>query len=103
MINSRKLISLIIVVTILFTIAVGMEFSAMAQICDDYEYVVLEDGTAEITKYNGNESDLTIPNMLNDYAVTHIGEKAFYQNKDISHLTISQNIAIIGNSAFAEC
>lgn len=101
--NSRKLISLIIAVTILFTMAAGMEFSAMAQICGDYEYIVLEDGTAEITKYNGNVSDLTIPNMLDDYAVTRIGEKAFYQNKDISNLTISENIAIIGKSAFAEC
>lgn len=100
---SRKLMSLIMSVTILCTMAVGMQFSAMAQTCGEYEYIVLEDGTAEITKYNGNKSDVTIPNMLDDYAVTHIGEKAFFQNKDIANLTISENVAIIGNSAFAEC
>ncbi len=100
MINSRKLISLIIVVTILFTIAVGTEFSAMAQICDDYEYVVLEDGTAEISKYKGNDPDITIPKELDGYIVTSIGDEAFRNNLSIRRLTIQNNIDRVGKKAF---
>lgn len=31
----------------------------------DYEYALLDDGTVEITGYNGKAEKLTIPNMLN--------------------------------------
>lgn len=34
---------------------------AMADTCGDYEYEVLEDGTAQITKYSGSEQDVIIP------------------------------------------
>lgn len=30
----------------------------------DYEYALLDDGTVEITGYNGKAEKLTIPNML---------------------------------------
>lgn len=31
----------------------------------EYEYALLDDGTVEITGYNGKAEKLTIPNMLN--------------------------------------
>lgn len=98
--NSGKLISLIMAVAILFTMAAGMEFSAMAQICGDYEYIVLEDGTAEITKYNGNVSDLTVPQELDGYSVSSIGEEAFKNNLYIRRLTILDNIDRVRKMAF---
>lgn len=33
---------------------------------EDWEYVELEDGTIEITKYNGDVSELVIPTQIDD-------------------------------------
>ena len=43
----------------------------------DYAYIVLKDGTAEITKYTGTAEALTIPDALDGYPVTSIGDRAF--------------------------
>ncbi len=52
-----------------------------------YTYVVLDDETAKIIKYNGTEpvTELQIPSALDDYTVTVIGKEAF---KDVQTLTI---------------
>ena len=39
----------------------------------DYEYRILEDGTAEITKYNGSAEILDILSVIDGYTVTGIG------------------------------
>ena len=39
----------------------------------DYQYCILEDGTAEITRYSGEDSVLKIPNTLDGKTVTSIG------------------------------
>ena len=44
----------------------------------DYYYCLLDDGTAEITDYKGWDSELTVPANLDGYAVTSIGDFAFY-------------------------
>ncbi|MBQ1995805.1 MAG: hypothetical protein II237_06400, partial [Clostridia bacterium] len=44
--------------------AVCFVFGASAETWGDYEYIVLEDGTVEITKYNGSETELVIPEMI---------------------------------------
>lgn len=38
---------------------------AVAEDERDYQYALLDDGTVEITGYNGKAEKLTIPNMLN--------------------------------------
>ncbi|MEE0913777.1 MAG: leucine-rich repeat protein [Ruminococcus sp.] len=69
----------------------------------EYEYTVLEDGTAEVTGYTGNDTVLTIPSSIDGYAVSSIGSKAFYQNTDITAVTVSDGITSIGDSAFSGC
>ena len=46
-------------------------------ISGDYEYSVLADGTVEITQYLGSDSDVTIPNTIDDKKVTSIGSETF--------------------------
>ncbi len=36
----------------------------------DYEYALLEDGTAEITDYTGRDAELIIPSELDGHPVT---------------------------------
>ena len=43
----------------------------------DYQYIVLEDNTAEITKYIGKAEALTVKDTLDGLTVTSIGDEAF--------------------------
>lgn len=45
----------------------------------DYTYKITSDSTAEITKYSGNAEAITIPDKINGYSVTSIGERAFME------------------------
>ena len=48
---------------------------------EEWEYVELEDGTIEITKYNGDVSELVIPAQIDDKNVTSIGDTSFFVYK----------------------
>lgn len=52
----------------------------------DYEYALLDDGTIEITKYNGIADHLAIPATLDGKTVTAIGDSAF---SDCPNLTLT--------------
>ena len=69
----------------------------------DYEYIVLSDGTAEITGYTGLATILTIPSKLGEYKVTGIGSHAFYWCSSLTSITIPDTIIIIGDHAFNSC
>ncbi len=67
----------------------------------DFQYE-LSYGNAVITGYTGSESNVVIPEILNGYYVVEIGGSAF-ANKDITSVTLHQNISSIGVSAFYNC
>ncbi|MBE5807275.1 MAG: leucine-rich repeat domain-containing protein [Clostridiales bacterium] len=71
--------------------------------CGSFEYTLLEDGTAEITGYSGEDEVLTIPDEIDGNAVTKIGERAFVACNSLASITISDNIVSIGERAFAGC
>lgn len=50
---------------------------AVAEDERDYQYVLLDDGTIEITNYKGNADRLTIPAKIAGKTVTSIGYYAF--------------------------
>ncbi len=69
----------------------------------DFEYALLDDGTAEITKYGGNADVLTIPGALDGHAVTSIGDYAFCNCEYLTSVTIPDSVTSIGDSAFSCC
>ncbi len=70
----------------------------------DYSFTVLDDGTAQITKYSGTETELTVPAFLGAaIPVTQIGSRAFENNADIEAVTLSAGITAIGDRAFYNC
>ncbi len=77
--------------------------AAGADMPGDYEYHLLNDGTAVITGYTGNRKELTIPSEMSGIPVTEIGEKAFFNNKTVSSVIIPEGVKAIGASAFSGC
>lgn len=71
--------------------------------CDGFYYTVLEDGTAEITKYDGEKTNLTTPDMINGYIVTSLGEYAFEGCETVQSVLISNGIRNIGRHTFRFC
>lgn len=57
---------------------------------------VIKDGV--LVKYTGTASEVTIPE-----GVTSIGERAFFQNKNITGLTFPSSLKSIGDFAFEAC
>ena len=101
----KKSVSVTLVLTILLSmVIIGNVFGSAAFAAEgDYTYSVLSDGTAKITKYNGTESNVTVPAELGGKTVSEIGEKAFQDNDEIESVTIPDGIKTIGTSAFADC
>lgn len=106
----KKVISLLFAFIIVLSITAGMTLSAYAEtgdeetlVCDDYTYVFLEDGTAEITGYIGDATDLSIPAELDGHTVTSIGENAFWQCANITSVEIPDCVANLGDNAFFRC
>lgn len=75
----------------------------------DFSYTLDANGNATITAYNGTESNLTIPNVIDGHAVSTIGAHAFDESRNstngsaIKNLVISEGITIIDGWAFTGC
>ena len=69
----------------------------------DYGILVMDDNTAEIIKYRGSGIEIKIPENINGYKVTSIGEYAFKNCNWLKSVTIPDSFTSIGNSAFEQC
>ena len=69
----------------------------------DYEYELLDDGTAEITGYTGSDTSITIPSQIDGYTVTTIGFLSFECCDRLASITIPDSVTIIDNWAFSDC
>lgn len=69
----------------------------------DFEYTLLEDGTAVIRRYAGSASALTIPDTLDGRPVSAVGDFALSGTPGLTGLTIPEGVQRIGAYAFAAC
>ena len=73
----------------------------------DTEHGVLQYGingeTAEIQGYRGKDTELVIPALIDDCAVTCIGKKTFLSNKMLRQITLPESVVRIDDWAFAYC
>ncbi|MBR6499173.1 MAG: leucine-rich repeat domain-containing protein, partial [Clostridia bacterium] len=69
----------------------------------DYQYRLLDDGTAEITEYDGSDKTLEIPSDLDGHAVTSIGDHAFFFCDSLTSITIPDSVTSIDINPFMNC
>jgi hypothetical protein len=70
---------------------------------EDFEIRTLDDGTLEIKKYTGTDTDVVIPDTISGKTVTSIGGSAFFMNKTIESVVIPDTVTGIGKQAFDSC
>ena len=71
--------------------------------CGDYTYVLLEDGGARITGYDGMDAKLTVPAELDGHPVREIGKYAFFFCKSLTTVTLPDSLTSIGANPFSSC
>lgn len=73
----------------------------------DTEHGVLQyrisGGSAEVLGYRGKDTELAIPALIDDCAVTHIGKKTFLSNKMLRQISLPESVVRIEDWAFAYC
>ena len=101
----KKLLSFLLVFAVLlvpFTAARGEEGPEILK-SGDYQYALLEDGTAEIREYTGKADSLEIPDTLDGHPVTRIGYNAFSSCSSLTSIIIPDSVTSIGAGAFSGC
>lgn len=69
-----------------------------------YTYTVDDEGNATIIKCDPSISgEITVPQTLGGYPVTKIGSNAFNGCKNITEITVLENVTYIDVNAFANC
>ena len=92
-----------------FTVAVPITASAaesqesVSATYGDFEYILENDYTCTITKYNGHAANVTIPSTIYGNKVTRIRYSSFEENNNLMSVTIPNTVKEIGDSAFADC
>ena len=72
----RKLKILAVFLAAIMVIA-SSPLPALAVVSEDFWYIVLDDGTAEIMEYTGCFPFVTIPDKVDGYKITSIRNNAF--------------------------
>lgn len=68
----------------------------------EYNYIVDGDHI-KLTKYLGNEAEITIPSEIDGAKVTIIGEDTFHGNENIEKVSIPESVVQIEGLAFCGC
>ncbi|MGN0450088.1 MAG: leucine-rich repeat protein [Ruminococcus sp.] len=98
-----KAISTLLAVVMLMSVVLCAPFTVSALTSGDYEYTIRDDGTAEITKYKGNQTGVVIPSKISGYSITRIGKFAFMGSKSLENVVFPESIKYIDYGAFTAC
>ncbi len=71
----------------------------------DFTYIVTDAAimTIEITGYTGSDTDIVIPEEIDGYTVTRIGDGAFEGCDELTSIEIPGSVMCVGNRAFYMC
>ena len=86
-----------------YTFPVTEEYPEEVVIRSDYAINVLEDGTAEISRYKGKDTEIVVPAETAGYKITAIGIGAFYDHEELTSVTLPDTLRVIKREAFNSC
>ena len=69
----------------------------------DFDYQVISDNSAVITRYRGKEKKLTLPAELDGHPVTGVGYLAFSMNADLVSVVIPDSVVTIEGNPWYNC
>lgn len=98
----KKVLSFVLILALVLTCSVAAVPVSALELWD-FEYKVNSDGTATITDYYGEVTELVIPSTLDGYKVTEIGSYAFRDCSSLTGITIPSSVTSIGDDAFCGC
>lgn len=78
------------------------ESSVFETPASDFTFTI-NNGEVTITKYKGKSKEVEIPETINDYPVTNIGQSAFYSSTFVTSIKIPNSVTNIETNAFAAC
>ena len=112
----KKVLSAVLALTLVFgsaaslpsgvlTDSTSITASAVGEsgVSQSFKYTVLDDGTVQITGYNGSSTTVSIPSTLVGKTVTSIGSSAFTLNTTITKVSIPDTVTTISTYAFLGC
>ena len=96
-----------LVVWVIALLLFGMAVGAQAESAEnalfssgDWSYRVRRDGSLEIAKWKGEESELVIPATIDGKKVAAIGDYAFWGCGSLTSVAIPDSVTSIGDRAF---
>lgn len=111
-VNFKRIVSLCVAAMLMFSTAAVAPLTATAaetqvvssaDISGAYEYEMNSDGTVKISRYDGDETEVTIPDKIEGKSVTIIGMDAFSGNETLKKVVIPDGVTTIVGGAFAAC
>ena len=99
------IIALVILLGVIISIGAIVIYAAETGTTEDgnFEYTLLTDGTVEITKYKGTETQVIIPETIDGKTVTSIGSWAFSGCSSLTSIEIPSGVTSIGENTFYGC
>ena len=108
----KKVLSAVLALALVFGSAAALpqgfitestSISVSAETYGAYEYKILSDGTAQITKCTSSAKSLVIPSSISGKTVTSVASGAFSMNHTLESITFPDSVTSIGDSAFLYC
>ncbi len=98
----RRIVIWLVILVVAACIAAAGIFILVPQSGAGFETELISDDHYAITKYTGQDTEVTIPDTIWFKPVTIIGTDAF-RDTAVAKVTLSKNIIAIGESAFLGC
>ncbi|MBQ7504846.1 MAG: leucine-rich repeat domain-containing protein [Ruminococcus sp.] len=99
----KKPISMLLTLLLMLSVVAVAPITAGALTDGDYEYTVDSNDKATITKYNGTATNVVIPDTLDGYPVTELGNAAFARCSTITNISIPDSVTSLGYAVFWNC
>ena len=98
----KRFCALVLFVLVLSTLSAGYAIKG-EYTYGDYEYTILSDKTVGLTKYNGSQEVVKIPNRIKGMTVSAILAHLFYENKTITEVIVPSSVKTVDGLTFSNC